>query len=199
MSENAKENILNAAEKEFSSKGFDGARVDKIAQVAGVNKALIYYYFKSKKELLKALYERLVQGGFKSFDLMALAGSETDEDEEAKHLALHRILDFLENHRDIIRIIFMESLKGGEQNMLLDLADFYMNLSGEDFFESVEDLDKRQFVITEIFTALMPLISFTLLKDDVSQRMSITTEQIDHYFMNSMKETHFQSHRQLKK
>jgi TetR/AcrR family transcriptional regulator len=49
MSDNkARERILKAAKEIFSEKGFDGARMDPIAQTAGVNKALIYYYFKSK-------------------------------------------------------------------------------------------------------------------------------------------------------
>lgn len=199
MSEDAKENILNAAEKEFSSKGFDGARVDQIARVAGVNKALIYYYFKSKKELLKALYVRLVESGFKSFDLEALGASDTEEGEELTHLALHSILDFLGRHRDILRIVFMESLKGDEQNMLLDLADYYMRAAEGDFKEQVGDVDKKQFVITEIFTALMPMITYVLLKDEIQGRMSITPEDMDHYFMNSMKETHFQSHKNFNK
>ena len=44
----SKERILNVAEKIFADKGFDGARVDEIAQRAKVNKALIYYYYKNK-------------------------------------------------------------------------------------------------------------------------------------------------------
>lgn len=199
MSEDAKENILNAAEKEFSSKGFDGARVDQIARVAGVNKALIYYYFKSKKELLKALYERLVESGFKSFDLEALAATDPNINEEQTHLALHRILNFLISHRDILRIVFMESLKGNEQNMLLDLADYYMAAAEGDFKEHIGEVDKKQFVITEIFTALLPMINYVLLKDEIQDRMSISDEDMDHYFMNSMKETHFLSHKNMKK
>jgi TetR/AcrR family transcriptional regulator len=49
-----KEKILEAALTEFAERGFDGARVDRIASEAGVNKALIYYHFKSKEELYVA-------------------------------------------------------------------------------------------------------------------------------------------------
>ena len=41
----SKERILAASEQIFAEVGFDGARVDDIALKAGVNKALIYYYF----------------------------------------------------------------------------------------------------------------------------------------------------------
>ena len=43
--------ILDAARHEFAERGLDGARVDRIAERAGVNKAMIYYHFKSKDEL----------------------------------------------------------------------------------------------------------------------------------------------------
>ncbi|MFD1736304.1 TetR/AcrR family transcriptional regulator [Bacillus salitolerans] len=46
-----KEKILETALIEFADKGYEGARVDRIAIEAGVNKALIYYHFKSKEEL----------------------------------------------------------------------------------------------------------------------------------------------------
>jgi AcrR family transcriptional regulator len=44
--------ILQAAIREFSREGVAGARTDAIARAAGVNKALLYYYFKDKEELL---------------------------------------------------------------------------------------------------------------------------------------------------
>jgi TetR/AcrR family transcriptional regulator len=49
-----KEKILDTALVEFAEKGYEGARVDRIAIEAGVNKALIYYHFKSKEELYVA-------------------------------------------------------------------------------------------------------------------------------------------------
>jgi TetR/AcrR family transcriptional regulator len=49
--------ILEAAVQQFSVNGLAGARTEQIADAAGVNKALIYYYFKSKKELYAAALE----------------------------------------------------------------------------------------------------------------------------------------------
>lgn len=53
--------ILKAAEEVFAEKGFDGARVDEIAKRAGVNKALIYYYFASKDQILEELSKKHLQ------------------------------------------------------------------------------------------------------------------------------------------
>jgi TetR/AcrR family transcriptional regulator len=49
--------ILRAAEHIFAEKGLEGARTEAIAAAAGVNKALLYYYFKSKDDLHLAILE----------------------------------------------------------------------------------------------------------------------------------------------
>jgi AcrR family transcriptional regulator len=50
--------ILDAAALEFAERGFAGARVDRIARRAHVNKAMLYYHFKSKQMLYRALLRR---------------------------------------------------------------------------------------------------------------------------------------------
>lgn len=52
-----REHILTVAEELFGEKGFDGTSVRDIAQKAGVNLAMISYYFGSKEKLLEALIE----------------------------------------------------------------------------------------------------------------------------------------------
>lgn len=46
-----KERILRAAKKEFAERGYEGARMSSIARRAGVNQALIHYYFNTKENL----------------------------------------------------------------------------------------------------------------------------------------------------
>lgn len=52
------EKILAAALKEFAECGLGGARVDRIAKNAGVNKAMIYYHFHSKENLYEEVLRR---------------------------------------------------------------------------------------------------------------------------------------------
>jgi TetR/AcrR family transcriptional regulator len=54
-----RKNILRAAIREFSAHGLAGARTDAIAESAKVNKALLYYYFKSKGGLYDAAFEEI--------------------------------------------------------------------------------------------------------------------------------------------
>jgi TetR/AcrR family transcriptional regulator len=53
--ERSRSRILAAALKEFSAKGFAGARVDSIARRANINKRMLYHYFGDKEELFKAV------------------------------------------------------------------------------------------------------------------------------------------------
>ena len=50
--------------KEFSTHGLSGARTDRIAESAKVNKALLYYYFKSKQGLYAAAVEKRGRAGW---------------------------------------------------------------------------------------------------------------------------------------
>jgi len=66
---------VNAAIKEFALSGKDGAKMEAIARRAGVNKAMLYYYFSSKDNLfiesLKIILEKTYLKIMKEFDLLA--------------------------------------------------------------------------------------------------------------------------------
>jgi TetR/AcrR family transcriptional regulator len=52
--------VVVAARKVFAQRGLAGARMDEIARVAGVNKALPYYYFRDKEELHRFVLETMI-------------------------------------------------------------------------------------------------------------------------------------------
>lgn len=58
--------ILVAGRAEFAERGFEGARVDAIAERAGANKRLLYHYFGNKEDLYRAVlldaYEEIRRG-----------------------------------------------------------------------------------------------------------------------------------------
>jgi TetR/AcrR family transcriptional regulator len=53
------EQIFDAALEVFSRKGKDGARMQEIAELAGINKALLHYYFRSKDRLYDAVFSHV--------------------------------------------------------------------------------------------------------------------------------------------
>ena len=56
VSENTESQILKAAREIFIAKGLDGARMQEIADLAGINKALLHYYFRTKEKLFEAVF-----------------------------------------------------------------------------------------------------------------------------------------------
>ena len=55
--ESTQEKILEAARRVFLRKGMDGARMQEIADEAGINKSLLHYYFRTKQHLFDAIFE----------------------------------------------------------------------------------------------------------------------------------------------
>jgi len=84
--------ILEAAERIFAEVGPEGARTDAIAQAAGVNKALLYYYFKSKDDL----YQAVLESHLTEFRRRALGVLESEGSARA------RLLRYVSLHFDFI-------------------------------------------------------------------------------------------------
>jgi TetR/AcrR family transcriptional regulator len=53
--------ILEASKRVFVRKGFDGARMQEIADEAGINKALLHYYFRNKQKLFDAVFDEAIR------------------------------------------------------------------------------------------------------------------------------------------
>ena len=114
--------ILDAAIGEFSENGLAGARTEQIAEAAGVNKALLYYYFKGKDALYAAALEVVADRVVASS--MAVLRS--------KRPAGERLVQFVLNHFDRIHsqrafqsLMQQElmRLREGESNALTPLVE----------------------------------------------------------------------------
>jgi TetR/AcrR family transcriptional regulator len=62
--QNTEEKILSAAKKIFLKQGMAGARMQDIADEAGINKAMLHYYFRSKEKLFEKIFTELSQHFF---------------------------------------------------------------------------------------------------------------------------------------
>jgi AcrR family transcriptional regulator len=60
--ESTEARILGAARKVFLKRGMDGARMQDIADEAGINKALLHYYFRSKEKLFETIFLEVAAG-----------------------------------------------------------------------------------------------------------------------------------------
>ena len=79
VSDERKDQIMNAAEEVFAQKGFDEARMDDIAEETGLSKGTLYLYYKSKDDLIIAILDRIFQSEFRVFENLDLTSmSATD-------------------------------------------------------------------------------------------------------------------------
>ena len=62
--DSTEDKILEAAKNVFVAKGMDGARMQEIADEAGINKALLHYYFRSKERLFEAIFAEIIKFAF---------------------------------------------------------------------------------------------------------------------------------------
>ncbi len=117
--EGAREAILNAAEQVFAEHGFDGARIDAIAETAGYNKSLIFQYYGDKLGLYAAVLRRTDE---ETRELQAQLLAPLFEDETIASdahrfrsflkTAIGALFDFLVEHPRLMRMIIWEQAEG---------------------------------------------------------------------------------------
>lgn len=68
--DNTEDKILDAAQTVFVKKGMDGSRMQEIANEAGINKALLHYYFRTKQKLFEAIFTKLFKQIFPNLEML---------------------------------------------------------------------------------------------------------------------------------
>lgn len=100
--------LLEAAREEFAAYGIAGARVDRIAERAGVNKERIYGHFGSKEKLFDAVITEALD------DLtaqIALPGKDPVD-------YITRLTEYYQDHPDTVRLLMWEALNYRGQDLL---------------------------------------------------------------------------------
>lgn len=94
--------IVAAATDEFAARGFDGARVDRIAKRAGVNKQLLFYYYHSKRGLFRTVLARAIGELEQALSAVpAASGRPLDRLRDA----LTAQFDFLSRHPELVTLL----------------------------------------------------------------------------------------------
>ncbi len=140
--------ILKAATKEFSEAGFAGARVDEIANSAGVNKATLYYHIGDKQALYAQVVHDLFGNVVEQFD-RNVTGAQSPEDK--MKLFIQTIAGIVDQHPELAAIMLWEQASGGKhfpEMVAPDLARILGILT--------EILDDG--VRSEVFVETVPLI-----------------------------------------
>jgi TetR/AcrR family transcriptional regulator len=187
----SKERILHAAQTIFAQKGFEGSRVDEIARQAGVNKALIYYYFKSKEEILHALVHHAIEDFLAHIDNPLKLQEKMFHSEKLLHETMIQLLFFIEERKDLFTIVIAELLKDTERRSLI-LGHFNEELLRHDkYFPQFRAIgDARQSLVTEFFTGFLPFIMFVLLKEPWKRLYDQDEAELREMFLKAFEATH---------
>jgi TetR/AcrR family transcriptional regulator len=106
-----RERLLRAAEREFSTQGLSGARVDVIARRAKINKQLIYYHFGDKDSLYQAVLER-AYARIREKELgLNLSG---DDPATAMRKLVGFTFDYCVEYREFVRLLIHENVLEGK-------------------------------------------------------------------------------------
>lgn len=104
--------ILKAALHEFGTEGVAGARTDEIARAAGVNKALLYYYFKDKEALYGAVVESIFEG-LRDRVVAVLDEPLPPRDRFLKYVGTH--FDYVASSPHFPRVVQHEMMRSGRK------------------------------------------------------------------------------------
>jgi len=150
--------ILAAAGRIFAKSGIAGARVDAIAAAARVNKALLYYYFKSKQ----GLFEAVVEDHFSEFNRQALEVLNAPGSARAvllRYVSLH--LDFISARHQSAPLFHQLTMTGGK--FLERLVQRYFTPRGEALGRLIErGIRLREFRRVDRFHASMSIVSLII-------------------------------------
>lgn len=195
-----REKILQVAEDLFSELGFDGTSIAKISKAAGVNKGLIYYHFKDKKDIVVSILQSIIGEIDQKISFSKVEDNRHDNQDMLQD-KIRMEVEYCMRRKRIIAVMLMESLKKDkEADFLFQCADLVMQQEMDGIRKKMsakqaKDPEWRlQFLVHEFFTGFMPIISFVVMQDKWCEYFGCERDKALDYFLDSFHQTHLTSH-----
>lgn len=158
------EKILLAAEEIFIRDGFDGARMQEIADKAGINKAMLHYYFRSKEKLFTQIFVQK----FQTFIPKIAAEMHKDSDFLRKiHFFIAEYMKMLMENPFIPNFILNTANRNPDIMKMIDMQFPKMMFSViEQEIEkgNLQKVNALQFIVSVMGMCVMPFAGKPLLK-----------------------------------
>lgn len=169
-SKDAKTHILDTSVMLFSTLGYKETSIREISRVAGVNVSMISYYFGGKDGILHDIVISVSEGFTTLLDEFDL------DDMGATLIAVKRFLEYLEDNRPKIKILFSEIGKGSaylvpvkEKIMELQLKLSYL-ITGRNNSGDSSELSRKLKILTDILLGMIfsdYIFNFSSFQDDI--------------------------------
>ncbi len=185
MQNETEQQIIEAAKKVFIKKGFDGARMQEIADEAEINKSMLHYYFRSKQ----FLFERIMRDSLDIMlpTLMKTIGGKGSVIEKAESLVDAYIDNILSNpHIPMFviyelsqnRVDFLEKMKENME-MIGQPSGFLNQIAKEQEEGLLKKYPPEQVLINIISLIIFPFLAKPMLKGIFSLEEDNFTEMME--------------------
>ena len=165
------EKIKRSASEVFQQKGFGGARIKDIAEHAGVNNAMVHYYFRSKENLFEEIME---ESTFKLFDTVKLIVNDPETNLSEK---IDRIVNYyftiLSENNDLPLFVMSEVQSNPDKYASYYAASLNGILGDSIFFKQVEEqirdknleekISPYQFFVNTVSLCIFPFLGTSIL------------------------------------
>ena len=137
----SEQQILIAAEEEFLSKGYNGARTTSIASKAGVTHAMLHYYFRTKEQLFEKFIAKKIQE-IKPL-MLYIFGEANLPLKERLEKAISKHFDFVEENEGLVRFLINEIMPNKERCQMLKKQLQELFDASQELQEEIDQAAKR--------------------------------------------------------
>ncbi|NGP90210.1 TetR/AcrR family transcriptional regulator [Fodinibius halophilus] len=167
--------IIEAARAEFFTHGYEGARLQKIADQIGVTKAMIHYYFNTKKELFERVFTQSIR------DIFGGLGDVLDQDlplfKKIEEL-VEACLQQAKAYPEVLTFVVTESSRKPEwlqpifdEQVQLELGDFEDELEEAASNYQIASVDAHHLLLNIFSLCYYPVLSDTINRSLLKESM----------------------------
>jgi len=197
---NTEAQILNAAKQIFQTKGMDGARMQEIADKAGINKALLHYYYRSKQLLFEAVFKNAFS--LLAPQLSAVLNDDSSIENKIKNFTSNYV-SFIIKHPYLPNFIIQELnrnpefiLKLKENKDFPNLEKFKIQLTKDVSDGIIKPISAEQLFINILALNIFPFVAKPLImaftntdNKSYNRLMENRKTEVSNFIINSIKHT----------
>ena len=162
------EQILEAAKMIFQERGFAGARMQEIADEAGINKSMLQYYFRSKDKLFQKVFQDSIRQFFP--EILKVLNANLAFNPKIEKL-VETYYEMFKKHPHLPRFVIHEMNQHPDRfrdfvkNMGIEIPEAFVNqIQSEIDSGTMQKIDPREFIINTIGLCVFPLIARPMIE-----------------------------------
>ena len=165
--------MIDAAETEFATLGFEAATMDLIASAAGVSKSHLYYHFDSKDDPLAAIFAERVQQILADKDRL-FAGERELDDALMEKAIKDGIALLIAAHPTFVRLVVLECFRpGGRADLALDVLRRVIDDTNARFAALRLTVDRDELSSALIWFVLLPILAELMIGADAARSLGL--------------------------